>query len=220
MVERFIDYIEAFYQAKRASFSWILAPISRHRSINSNPVQMTTNANVPRFVQSIQDIGSKLKNRFELIELLRKAIMKYPSFSPEVSKAIKAAEQRSIEEFYELLMESVEKVNESIDECSPIEKFDVAVEFLGACLQIIMNYEKTVCRHELMELGLIGCINAVQIGLEEIVKLWGKRAKVELEIWKLEESFGNDDRDFCDFFVQLADLYWSKREEDDDCNAD
>lgn len=49
-------------------------------------LQMTRNAKDPAFARLHQDIGSKL-NYSEAIQLLQKAIDKYPGFQPEVSKA-------------------------------------------------------------------------------------------------------------------------------------
>ena len=204
---------------------------------------MTTNANNPAFRQSFQDIGSKL-NHSEAIQLLQKAINRYRSFAPEVSKAIKAAEKRSIDEFYhfcdklatefynevqkgtdvcfmvlygmdyELLRDSVKKVENSIDKHSPVEQFDVAVEFLGTCLNIIMKYVKSMdCDDEHMDIDLTDSIDAIQTTLEDVVKLWAARDKaIASEIGDLEESYGAGDQgDFWGFFEHLPKFYWSKR---------
>ena len=111
---------------------------------------------------------------------------------------------------FNLLMESVKKVKESIDKSSPVEKFDVGVEFMETCLQTIKDYEQTVPEGYRDERGLNYTIHDVQIGLEEMVKLWAERhKKIRREIWEIEESCANVE--FWIYCYKLLELYWSKR---------
>jgi len=195
-----------------------------------------SNTNIPAFAKPHQDIGSKL-NHEEALQLLQKAINKYPGFAPEVRKSIKAAEKRSIEEFYkfcddlateyvstlqemnpcygmnyEFLLESVAKVTESINEHSPAKRFDVAVECLWTFLRATREYEKNLGHDEHKELGLIHTMEEVLTGLEETIKLWGERDKnVEREMWELTELSGADNEKWARFFDDLVELYWTKR---------
>jgi len=196
---------------------------------------MSRNTIIPAFAQPHQDIGSKL-NHDEAIQLLQKAINRYPSFAPEVSRAIKTAEKRSIGEFYkycddlatrffreapwswdpchdsdyEFLMESVTKVTESINKQSPVEKFDIAIECLWTFLHPLRGYKKDLDSREYKDLGFSDTLDEVWTGLEEIIKLWAEGdEKVDQEICDLENWCGDNDMDI--YFDLLAELYWSKR---------